>query len=287
MPSDSEVDLGMSFEQQFDIVNFLRESTNKEIENEAAYFRTSPNIIFLPGGFQFVRHVRGYFSMGSVVLAWAYNSYIIPKLVLFPLWNDGYLSWFPVFAFCFLAFATGSLLFRSISSDPGRIPFDTRPTSADKMNWTHCQRCLIQRPLKSHHCSKCQRCVRKMDHHCPWVNNCIGEDNQWLFLLLVFYGSLLSLFGLTVDILYFYVFPKCLSCPRDSFFFVHQQFLMYGVFISGCGLLFVCSTQTITQSANIILDKTTVESLIFARKRLPDRPERNMDWIKGPKRINI
>lgn len=265
----------MSFEKTFDVVKFLTQSSQKEIEIEAAYYRKSPNIIFLPGGFQFVRHVRGYLSMGSVVSAWAYNSFILPKLVLFPLWQDSYLSFFPVFAFCTLAFITGMLLFRCIFSDPGRIPFSERATSADQLNWTHCQRCLIQRPLKSHHCSKCQRCIRKMDHHCPWINNCVGEDNQWLFLLLVFYGSMLSVYGLILDVLYFYVFPKCISCPRESLLFEYQQFLMYGVFATGICLLFVCSSQVFTQSVNIIVDKTTVESLIFARKPLSERPPDN------------
>lgn len=256
----------MSFEQQFDIVTFLRESTNQEIEKEAAYFRTSPNIIFLPWGLQFVRHVGGYFTMGAVVLAWACNSFILSKLVLFPLWYEGVFSWIPVSVFCSLSFITGLLLFRCVTSDPGRIPFDIHPTSAEKLIWTHCQRCLIQRPLKSHHCSKCQRCTRKMDIHCPCVNNCIGEDNQWLFLLLVFYGLLHSLFSLTLDIIYFNDFPKCLSCPRESFLFQNQQFLMYGVFVSSVGLLFIWSTMMLGQVRNIILGRTTVEGVISLRK---------------------
>lgn len=37
----------------------------------------------------------------------------------------------------------------------------------------------------SKHCGYCNRCVVSFDHHCKWLNNCIGERNYLLFLVLI------------------------------------------------------------------------------------------------------
>ena len=37
----------------------------------------------------------------------------------------------------------------------------------------------------SKHCGYCNRCVVSFDHHCKWLNNCIGERNYSLFLVLI------------------------------------------------------------------------------------------------------
>ncbi|XP_022092263.1 probable palmitoyltransferase ZDHHC21 [Acanthaster planci] len=186
-----------------------------EMQAQAEYIQTSPKIIFLPCRLQFVRNVKGYFYLGFIVFTWAYNTYIVPKLVLLPQYNEANISMLPVLCYYAVSLFTVVALFRSATSDPGRLPFDLKPTTSDQLNWTHCQRCLIQRPLKSHHCSKCQRCIRKMDHHCHWINNCVAEDNQWIFILLVFYAVLLSLYTLVLDTLHFYYFPACKTCNSN------------------------------------------------------------------------
>lgn len=38
------------------------------------------------------------------------------------------------------------------------------------------------------------------------INNCVGEDNHWLFLQLCFYTQVLSLFTLALDFCQYYYF---------------------------------------------------------------------------------
>ncbi|XP_033636926.1 probable palmitoyltransferase ZDHHC21 [Asterias rubens] len=260
----------------FNLEDLQRLSADPEaslaLREESKRIQSSPNIVFLPCHLQFVRSIKGCFYLGFIIFTWAYNSYFIPEIVLLPQYRDGSISCFPVLCYYMVSICTLVSLFRAVTSDPGRLPFDLMPTPADKLNWTHCQRCLIQRPLKSHHCRKCQRCVRRMDHHCFWINNCVGEDNQWIFLLLVFYALLLSLYTLVLDTLHFYYFPTCMSCDSLSFLFRHQRYLMYLSCILGVTLTSLAGSQVLQQTINILSNRSTVESIIHAHKPMHERP---------------
>lgn len=52
----------------------------------------------------------------------------------------------------------------------------------------------LPKPIRGHHCSLCQECVMNMDHHCPWINNCVGMNNHWWFLLFIFWTWMGSIF---------------------------------------------------------------------------------------------
>ncbi|XP_063962811.1 palmitoyltransferase ZDHHC21-like [Lytechinus pictus] len=239
---------------------------------EADAIRQSPSIHWLPFGFKFLKECRGCFFLSCITTMWAYNSYFIPSLVLIPMHREEHIGVWVIWVFMFLSCATIICLVRSCLSNPGYIPFDIRPTSLDHIHWSHCKKCLIQRPLKSHHCSRCKRCVRRMDHHCPWINSCVGEDNQFVFVLLLLYGFLLSSTALLLDGLHFYYFPSCSTCDMSLFRFRYERYLMYGCFVSGCMLEFFCFTQLFSQIYNISKDKTTVESLIYGGKPVYERP---------------
>ncbi|XP_077980826.1 palmitoyltransferase ZDHHC21-like [Glandiceps talaboti] len=228
--------------------------------------KTVPNIKKLPCGLTFVQdpEITGYMCLGFIVFGLSYGVFIIPPLAIFPMHQQGQISTLVVIGYFTVTLCTFVSLFRSVTSDPGRIPLDTRPTSAENINWSHCQKCFIQRPIKSHHCRRCGQCIRQMDHHCPWINNCVGEDNKWIFVLLVFYGALMSFYALIITICHFYVFDPCREdiCDMNTFMFAYSRWFMYVAFLLDVVLLLICFTQVVTQVANIYWNRTTLEQII-------------------------
>lgn len=47
----------------------------------------------------------------------------------------------------------------------------------------YCPKCKIKFNKRSKHCVVCDKCVYNFDHHCYWVNNCIGGNNYFHFIL--------------------------------------------------------------------------------------------------------
>ncbi|OWK01139.1 ZDHHC21 [Cervus elaphus hippelaphus] len=121
----------------------------------------------------FVVDPHGWCCMGLIVFVWLYNFFLIPKIVLFPHYEEGHIP--------------GILIIK-------------------REFWELCNKCNLMRPKRSHHCSRCGHCVRRMDHHCPWINNCVGEDNHWLFLQLCFYTELLTCYALMFSFCHYYYF---------------------------------------------------------------------------------
>uniref|UniRef100_A0A915PSP6 Palmitoyltransferase n=1 Tax=Setaria digitata TaxID=48799 RepID=A0A915PSP6_9BILA len=55
-----------------------------------------------------------------------------------------------------------------------------------------CNICLVNVDPTCKHCRQCNKCISGFDHHCKWLNNCVGEVNYRLFLLLVLSVCLIS-----------------------------------------------------------------------------------------------
>uniref|UniRef100_A0ABB0MVI8 Palmitoyltransferase n=1 Tax=Homo sapiens TaxID=9606 RepID=A0ABB0MVI8_HUMAN len=117
------------------------------------------------------------------------------------------------------------------------------------------------RPKRSHHCSRCGHCVRRMDHHCPWINNCVGEDNHWLFLQLCFYTELLTCYALMFSFCHYYYFLPLKKRNLDLFVFRHELAIMRLAAFMGITMLVGITGLFYTQLIGIITDTTSIEKM--------------------------
>ncbi|XP_053558550.1 palmitoyltransferase ZDHHC21 isoform X2 [Bombina bombina] len=164
----------------------------------------------------FVVDPQGWCCVGVIFFIWLYNTLFVPRLILFPRFDEGDVSAFVIWMYYLASFFCVLSLLRASTADPGKLKESPKDTLTDRENWELCNKCNMMRPKRSHHCSRCGHCVRRMDHHCPWINNCVGEDNHWLFLQLCFYTQLLSGYTLVLDFCHYYYFLPLKSLNWDT-----------------------------------------------------------------------
>uniref|UniRef100_A0A2K6F416 Palmitoyltransferase n=1 Tax=Propithecus coquereli TaxID=379532 RepID=A0A2K6F416_PROCO len=182
----------------------------------------------------FVVDPHGWCCMGLIVFVWLYNIVIIPKIVLFPHYEEGHIPGILIIS----KFLNPYFLF-----------------------WELCNKCNLMRPKRSHHCSRCGHCVRRMDHHCPWINNCVGEDNHWLFLQLCFYTELLTSYALMFSFCHYYYFLPLKKRNLDLFLVRHELAIMRLAAFMGITMLVGITGLFYTQLIGIITDTTSIEKM--------------------------
>uniref|UniRef100_A0A8C5LYK6 Palmitoyltransferase n=1 Tax=Leptobrachium leishanense TaxID=445787 RepID=A0A8C5LYK6_9ANUR len=174
----------------------------------------------------FVVDPQGWFCVGVIFFIWLYNTLFIPKLILFPRFEEGDVSSVAIWSYYAASLFCVVSLLRASAADPGKLRESPKIPLTEKEFWELCNKCNMMRPKRSHHCSRCGHCVRRMDHHCPWINNCVGEDNHWLFLQLCFYTQVLSGYTLILDFCHYYYFLPLKSISWDLFVFRHELALL-------------------------------------------------------------
>ncbi|KAK2143862.1 hypothetical protein LSH36_806g01000 [Paralvinella palmiformis] len=238
----------------------------------------------LVGRVRFLTDWQGMLSWTIVVIYWCLGNYSTWFCILLPQYADGNLSsiWLIVYAIVSALCITSHL--KASMINPGKVPYYVSKDSTDHPDWTYCEQCEQKRPPRAHHCRRCQQCVLKMDHHCPWINNCVGEGNQWAFILLIIYAQLLSSFSLAFNILWYWYMPACVSCDPMSFAIFHQQFFI-GL-VSGMAVVMIIFSVTLicSQNMGIMVDFTTLEWMNLERQvatsgKMPD--EKDMPKVRG------
>ncbi|XP_072877713.1 palmitoyltransferase ZDHHC21 isoform X3 [Chlorocebus sabaeus] len=200
----------------------------------------------------FVVDPHGWCCMGLIVFVWLYNFVLIPKIVLFPHYEEGHIPGILIIIFYGIAIFCLVALVRSSITDPGRLPENPKIPHGEREFWELCNKCNLMRPKRSHHCSRCGHCVRRMDHHCPWINNCVGEDNHWLFLQLCFYTELLTCYALMFSFCHYYYFLPLKKRNLDLFVVRHELAIMRLAAFMGITMLVGITGLFYTQLIGII-----------------------------------
>ncbi|XP_006918420.1 palmitoyltransferase ZDHHC21 isoform X5 [Pteropus alecto] len=209
----------------------------------------------------FVVDPHGWCCMGLIVFVWLYNIVIIPKIVLFPHYEEGHIPGILIIIFYGIAIFCLVALVRASVTDPGRLPENPKIPHGEREFWELCNKCNLMRPKRSHHCSRCGHCVRRMDHHCPWINNCVGEDNHWLFLQLCFYTELLTCYALMFSFCHYYYFLPLKKRNLDLFLVRHELAIMRLAAFMGITMLVGITGLFYTQLIGIITDTTSIEKM--------------------------
>lgn len=161
--------------------------------------------------------------------------YSLCTYVITPWYGNTFWGWFHAVFFNVLAALALLSHARTMVSNPGAVPFNSKPTSPQ--GWERrCHKCDHFKPPRAHHCSICGRCVVKMDHHCPWVNNCVGLANHKFFLLFLLYIFSICVYALSLITARFWA---CLSSVAGT----------------------ACDT---TAGAGVLVLTTTVLAVLFA-----------------------
>ncbi|XP_033891474.2 palmitoyltransferase ZDHHC21 isoform X1 [Acipenser ruthenus] len=203
----------------------------------------------------------GWCCITWVFFIWIYNSLFIPRLILFPHYDEGHISSALIICYYLASLCCVTSLVRASITDPGRLQQNPNIPHSERDWWQLCNKCNMMRPKRSHHCSRCGHCVRRMDHHCPWINNCVGEDNHWLFLQLCFYTQVLSFYTLVLDFCHYYYFQPLTPVNAELFVFKHELAFLR---LSTCmGLLMFGGISALfyTQLMGILTDTTTIEKM--------------------------
>lgn len=156
--------------------------------------------------------VLGPIFMLLALTLFSFETYTFFAFVL-PVLGEDWPIQFQVFVTVVGVFLLANLLYnylKAVCTDPGSPPIYERWEELESgvvkdseeiglkqpppKPHPQCQKCLRQKPARTHHCSICKRCVLKMDHHCPWINNCVGYRNYRYFCLFMFYLMACCLF---------------------------------------------------------------------------------------------
>lgn len=207
------------------------------------------------GRLRILKDKVGLVASSIVVLYWVYGNWSTWMAILIPRYLGGQMPVALMMIYGVISALCITSFIRVSTMNPGALSPNLQPQD----DWNVCQKCFLHRPSHTHHCRRCGHCVRKMDHHCPWINNCVGEDNQFAFMLLLAYAYTLSIMTLVLDILHMYFMPPCLACDKESFVVVHQSAIMWTAVVMA--IMMTCGAFGLyfSQHISVLFDTPSME----------------------------
>ncbi|XP_048761774.1 palmitoyltransferase ZDHHC21-like isoform X2 [Ostrea edulis] len=225
----------------------------------------SSNIIVknfpLLGRLHFVKDKNGILCLAFTFSYWVYGTWCGLWVVLLPHLRDGQASEPFVALYILCSVMCVCALFKASTLNPGRVPLISETDNIDTSDWEMCEKCQRKRPKRAHHCRRCQQCVLRMDHHCPWINNCVGEENHYAFMQLIFWAFCLSWMAFWALMLHYWYYPACITCDKESYQFRHEVWFTYILTALAVLMGIVMGGQLIGQHFMLLVDRTTLENM--------------------------
>jgi len=208
---------------------------------------------------------------------WLYSTIVGINVVLWPRYASGDFPTSWSLAYVTVCFCVLFLLLRTLISDPGRVTkasvarYCAKYKTKELPKMEFCAKCELYRPARAHHCQKCGCCVLRMDHHCAFINNCVGDRNQWLFSLLLFYALIMGVVGLRLLI-------WDLSLPSDPpptsssiiTQYITRHKIVYSLLVLSIIIILAVAGLLLVQQANMYNNTTTLELLMLKAGRVRD-----------------
>lgn len=97
-----------------------------------------------------------------------------------------------------------------------------------------CTYCEKRHGVYYSYCTTCKECVLLMDHHCVWMVNCIGFGNLKVFIQLLAYVWMLTLYLLVVCYVHRYYKKAKLVAIMAAVFFTFSMVMLALVLVSIC-----------------------------------------------------
>ncbi|GLH01424.1 Palmitoyltransferase [Gryllus bimaculatus] len=123
-------------------------------------------------------------NLTFVVTVLVFEVYVVPLLEILPEENIAFVIIALLSLFFIYKTWTRSKLNKVNHSDSRDDLYGNR----NKATETVCSVCRKRVPPRTYHCSICQTCILCKEHHCLWLDCCVGEKNQWHFVLALFFS---------------------------------------------------------------------------------------------------
>ena len=171
---------------------------------------------------------------------------IVTAILPFLYYNENLFFYISITGLSFVALIFWFCYIKLICSDPGHMKNEEKIIIEEiifnkKENFKNiCPKCSVYINNTIKHCIICEKCCKGFDHHCYWVNNCIDNNNYYLFIFFLIITYIDALFKLFITLFFIYFeFRNDNKKKYDFFGIYYLSFLTNDYYICTIIIIFL------------------------------------------------